>query len=387
MRNKIASGVAAAVFLAVLAFGAGYATHSLTHPGMGAFPLVDEAIGLLKAHYLRVLPDPLVQQRGMIRGMVEALNDPYTVYVEPTGHELETDTLSGEYGGIGAGLFRDTEGAVRLEPTPDGPAARAGVVEGDVLLAVDSVRAATFTDLNDLIAAIRGPVGSRVTLTLSGRSPGDPDFDIEIVRAVIELPSATGYLLPEDETIGVIAVSVFSEKTPDEILREYRDLTARGAKGFVLDMRGNGGGLLDSAVSVSRLFLRSGLIVVEHRSDASEERYSAQSPGELDEVPLAVLVDGATASAAEVVAAALQQNDRAPLIGAPTFGKGSVQVILPLSDGSSLHVTSAEWYTPDDVTLDGVGLEPDIRVDRAADGKDTPLSAAAGWLKKNEEPR
>jgi carboxyl-terminal processing protease len=383
MNGKASSSWLVAILLAAIAFGAGYATRAWTYPGLGDFALVDEALGLLKTHYLRTLPDPIVRERAMIRGMLETLNDPYTIYVEPSGHELETDTLSGQYGGIGASLFTDTEGSVRLVPAPDGPAARAGLVEGDVLLAVDGVAVEGSSDLNDVTASIRGLSGTAVTLTIGPRASGGEPFDVKIIRAVIDLPSATGYLLPEDVTIGVIAVSLFSERTPDEIVKEYDDLTGRGARQLILDLRGNGGGLLDSAVSASRLFLKGGLIVTEHQKDGSQVSFSADSPGELTAIPLAVLVDGGTASAAEVVAAALQQDGRAPLIGMPTYGKGSVQVILPLSDGSSLHVTSAEWYTPDNGTLDGVGLEPDVRVERAQDGSDAQLSAARRWLESH----
>jgi carboxyl-terminal processing protease len=381
MRNKLTSGVLAAMILAAVAFGAGYATRAWTQPSLNDFALVDEALGLLKAHYLRTLPDSLVQQRGMIRGLLESLHDPYTRFVEPSGHELETDTLAGEYGGIGAGLIVDSEGAVRLIPTPDGPAARAGVIENDILLAVDGVGTKEFPGLGDITAAIRGPAGTRVTLTLGPRTAGGDSLEISVVREVIDLPSATGYLLPEDETIGVVAVSVFSEKTSQEILDVSKDLAARGATALVLDLRGNGGGLLDSAVSVSRLFMDKGLIVVENRNDTSERSYSVETPGELAKEPLVVLVDGGTASAAEVVAAALQQNERAPLIGEATFGKGSVQVILPLSDGSSLHVTTAQWYTPNGQTLDGVGLEPDVTAARMDDGSDTALAQARTWLR------
>lgn len=379
-QNKF-SGILVALVLAGVAFGAGYASYALTHPRLSDFSLADEAFGLLKTHYLRALPDSLTRQRAMIRGMLGSLDDPYTIYVEPASHELEADTLAGEYGGIGARVFRDTQGVVRIVPAPDGPADRAGLVEGDALLAVDGMSTDQFVDLNQITASVRGLVGTRVRLTIGPRSPNDEPFDVEIVRAAIDIPSATGYLLPEDTTVGVIAVSLFSEKTPDEILQEYHDLTERGATGYVLDLRGNGGGLLDSAVSAARLFLESGVIVVEHRREAAEERYTANRPGELAEIPLVVLVDGGTASAAEVVAAALQQNGRAPLIGSPTFGKGSVQVILPLSDGSSLHVTSAEWHTPADMTLDGVGLQPDIRVDSTDATSESSLSAAREWLR------
>jgi carboxyl-terminal processing protease len=381
MGSKRFSGVLVAIILAGVAFASGYASHAWTHPGLSDFRLVDEALGLLKIHYLRPLPDTLTRQRAMIRGMLQALDDPYTVYVAPAGHEIETDTLAGEYGGIGANVFLDTQGVVRLVPTPGGPADKAGLIEGDILLAVDGVPVEKFADLSEITASVRGLAGTSVVLTLGPRAAGEEAFDVEVVRQVIDLPSATGYLLPEDPTVGVIAVSLFSEKTPDEILREYRDLAARGATAFILDLRGNGGGLLDSAVAASRLFLDSGVVVVELRKDAPEERYAAQGTGELAGIPLAVLVDGGTASAAEVVAAALQQNGRAPLIGLPTFGKGSVQVILPLSDGSSLHVTSAEWHGPNDQSLDGTGLEPDIHVDASDAAGDASLTAARKWLR------
>jgi carboxyl-terminal processing protease len=164
----------------------------------------------------------------------------------------------------------------------------------------------------------------------------------------------------------------------------YRDLLARGADKIILDLRGNSGGLLDSGVDVSRFFLASGIVVTERGRGGSEQIYRATRAGEAASVPLAVLVDSSTASAAEIVAAALQANGRAPLIGTPTYGKGSVQLIFELSDGSSLHVTSARWLTPAGDQLDGVGLSPDIALDPTAapQGSDPFLQAAAAWLER-----
>jgi carboxyl-terminal processing protease len=179
-----------------------------------------------------------------------------------------------------------------------------------------------------------------------------------------------------------MAVTSFSERTPGEVREAYVDLVSRGALQFVLDMRANSGGLLDSGIEVARFFLGAGIVVIERGQAGAEEVYRATEPGEAAGVPLAVIVDGTTASAAEIVAAALQANGRAPLVGTPTYGKGSVQLIFELSDGSSLHVTSARWLTPEGIQLDGTGLTPDVAVDPAdvSQGADPFLAAATRWL-------
>jgi carboxyl-terminal processing protease len=189
-------------------------------------------------------------------------------------------------------------------------------------------------------------------------------------------------LLPDDPTIGVLAVASFSERTPDELEAAYAGLLERRASGFILDLRGNSGGLLDSGIAVSRFFLESGVVVIERGRGDDEEIHRATRPGEAADAPLAVLVDGGTASAAEIVAAALQANGRAPLIGTVTYGKGSVQLIFELSDGSSLHVTTARWLTPSGDEIDGAGLMPDIPLDPASApaGIDPFLQAGAAWL-------
>jgi carboxyl-terminal processing protease len=205
---------------------------------------------------------------------------------------------------------------------------------------------------------------------------------VTVVRESIPIPSVTGYLFPDNPVIGVMAVTSFSERTPDEIREAYIDLVGRGALQFVLDMRSNSGGLLDSGIEVARFFLDVGIVVVERGPGGSEEVYRATERGQAAGAPLAVVVDGTTASAAEIVAAALQANGRAPLVGTPTYGKGSVQLIFELSDGSSLHVTSARWLTPEGVQLDGTGLTPDVAVDPddTSQGADPFLAAAVRWL-------
>jgi carboxyl-terminal processing protease len=370
-----------AVALAALGFVAGYLWRG---QAPSRYHVLDEAYVLLTEHFLDPLPGSTALQRGMIRGMLQELGDPFTVYVEPAAHELESDTLAGEYGGIGALLTIDQEGLVHIVPVAGGPAERAGAREGDILTAIDGDPLEAGTSLEEVSAALRGAAGTEVTLTLESPGSTEEPRDVTIVREVIPLPSVTGYLLPDNGAIGVIAVTAFSDRTPDELSGVYRDLLARGADKIILDLRGNSGGLLDSGVDVSRFFLASGIVVTERGRGGSEQIYRATRAGEAASVPLAVLVDSSTASAAEIVAAALQANGRAPLIGTPTYGKGSVQLIFELSDGSSLHVTSARWLTPAGDQLDGVGLSPDIALDPTAapQGSDPFLQAAAAWLER-----
>lgn len=373
--------------LAALGFATGYMARGLWPPTSDRYALLRESQSLLVDNFFGQLPDEVSMERGMVRGMLQQVGDPYTVYVEPAAHEIETGTLAGEYGGIGAVLSRDQAGKVHLVPFPDGPAARAGVTEGDVLVAVDGQAVGPESRLEDVEAALRGPEGTSVVVTLAPRNPGQRQLHLTITRQVIPLPSVTGYLLPDDPTIGVLVVSVLSEKTPNEIRSSYGDLVRRGAHSMILDLRGNAGGLLESGVDLARFFLASGTVMIEQRRSGPEIVYEILAPGEGSAIPLCVLVDGSTASAAEIVAAALQANQRAPLVGVPTYGKGSVQLIFELRDGSSLHVTNARWLAPYREILDGKGLQPDIVVE-AGDGAsiaDPFLSAAAHWLQDHEE--
>jgi carboxyl-terminal processing protease len=253
-------------------------------------------------------------------------------------------------------------------------------LEGDILIAVDYELIAEDASIETIQAMVRGPVGTNVTLTLAPRSPSDESIILEVVRETFPIPSVTGYTLPDQPDIGVIFITLFSEKTPEEVERTYQDLLDRGAEYFVIDLRGNIGGLLDSAVSVARFFLPDGLVLIEQMRGGSEETYSVKSPGKGSEIPLVVLVNENTASAAEVVAAALQENERAPVIGTRTYGKGSVQLVLELDDGSSLHVTSSRWQTPKGNMLDEHGLLPDFLVSFEDDDIDVHMQTAITWL-------
>jgi carboxyl-terminal processing protease len=372
------------LFLTASALFAGYQAHTLWPPASEEYKLLKDAYGLLDNHYISELPDQLLLERGMIRGMLTELNDPYTFLVDPELHELQTDDLAGEYGGVGAYINRDEEMLVHLIPFDDGPAARAGILESDILIQIDDWLIKPDASIDRIVASIRGPVGTSVNLVLAPREIGGDSHTIDIVREAFPIPSVTGYLLPSNPNIGVIVISIFSEKTPQEVRDTYHDLTSRGGKAIILDLRNNNGGLLDSGIDVARFFLSTGVILIEERRGGEQKTYRAETNGELDKYPLATLINGMTASAAEVVAAALQANDIAPLIGEPTFGKGSVQVVLELSDHSSLHITSTRWITPDGVILDKHGLQPDILITSDDDIVDASMAEAVKWFQLNQ---
>ena len=381
-RPRIALVFGVGVLLLGLAFGVGWAAGRLQPSQLSGFPILNEALRLIRDHYLGDLPDGEALGRGMIRGLLQALGDPYTVLVEPAARELETDQLTGSYGGIGADLTRDSSGGLHLIPYPGGPADRAGIREGDALVSVDGHSLSAGTPLEQVTAWLRGPTGSPVRVAFIGADGGTRD--IRLVRETYKLPSVTSYLLPDDDQILVVRISLFSETTSGEVDRAVESGTDRGARFLILDLRGNPGGLLEAGVDTARLFLADGLIASERRSDGTVTTYHAEAPGRWESLPLAIVVDGGTASAAEILAAALRRPDDAPLVGQPTLGKGSVQSIFPLRDGSSLHLTTAVWIMPDGQTLEAGGLAPDFSVAPESEDPDAAVKAAARLLRETD---
>ena len=375
--------IAALLLCLCLAFTAGFGLYRLwdeleqvTHPQpLGVFW---EAWDRVEQHFYGTLPSSRERTYGAIHETLGLLNDPYTVLVEPQPRELERDQMRGSFGGIGVTLWRDAEGQMVLAPYPDSPAERAGVNEGDVLLAVDAETITGETTVDDVRALLHGEVGTSVTLTIS--RPPTPPFDLTIAREEIQVPSVTWRVLDQAPDVGYIHVQGFTERTDDEVLEALQELRQAEATSLVLDLRDNYGGLIDPAVATASQFLRDGIVLYELGHDAQERALQVRSGGISTDVPLAVLVNGGTASAAEIVAGALQDHGRAPLIGEPTFGKGAVQLIYDLSDGSSLHVTSAIWLTPNQHQIQGQGLRPDVHVLRGDGPQDEQLDRAVTYL-------
>jgi carboxyl-terminal processing protease len=325
-------------------------------------------------HFYGVLPSVETRTYGAIRASLELL-DPHTVFVEPQPREVERDELRGVYGGIGVTVWRDVAGRIALDPFPRSPAEQSGLRKGDVLLAIDGEPVTDRTSVSDVEAQIHGDVGTPVTLTVS-RASTSPVY-VTITREETEKPSITWRM--ERAGIGYIGVDGFTERTDGELADALQALQQAHAQALVLDLRGNGGGLVDSAVAVAGRFLQPRDVVLYQRSRAGERTFRTRSKDSLA-LPLVVLVDAQTAGAAEIVAGALQAQDRALLIGGATFGKGFVQEIFDLTDGASVHVTTAIWLTPDRRQIDGQGLNPDIVIPRSDAVGDEQLNRAVVYL-------
>ncbi len=348
----------------------------------GEWPVLHQAYQILLDHGFKQAPESPALEYGMIRGMVQAYDDPYTQFVEPVQHELESNTLQGSFGGIGVRIGRDSGGNVILYPLPDSPAQKAGVLEGDRLLAIEDLAIASETSDEQIQSAIRGPVGERVKITIA-RAPDYQPIEFSIKRAEIPLPSVTWHLDPDSPTVGVIEVNVVAASTPDEIQNAVQDLKSRGANVYILDLRDNYGGLLSAGVDTARLFLDEGVVIEQQYKGRDAESFDVEQPGPLDDLPLAILVNKNTASAAEIIAGALKAHGRAKLIGKSTYGKDTIQLVFDLKDGSSMHVTSAHWWIPGlGSELQGNGIEPDFTVTASDDANapDAVVLAAASLL-------
>jgi carboxyl-terminal processing protease len=346
-----------------LAFGFGYMTRVLQDElKVARFPIFDEAYEILKENAFDSPPPDTKVEYGMIRGMIDTFEDPYTRFVEPVQHELESDQLSGGYGGIGASLEFDPDKNLILHPFPDSPAIEAGILDGDRLLIVDDWEIQPDTPIDQVIAAIRGKEGSKIKIIIS-RPPHKDTLEFQIIRKEIPLPSVNWYPHILEPRLGIIDVNLIADTTAAEIENAIVDLTSRGSTHYVLDLRGNRGGLLSAGVDIARLFLIDGVIIEEQYRDQEVSSFSVEKPGVLKEIPMVVLVDGDTASAAEVIAGALKLHRRAPIIGKETFGKNTIQLVFSLRDQSSLHVTAAKWWVPDlDPKFGDRGVMPDITI-------------------------
>ncbi|MBN1286917.1 MAG: S41 family peptidase [Anaerolineae bacterium] len=386
MKSLLGAAIRGVLFglLLVAVFAAGFAVRGTTRTPLafaqgGDYPILSDVHTLLEQNYLNPLPDAKELEYAAIKGMVGALEDPHTYFIPPAVAKNESDALAGEYGGIGAEVKRDTNGDYVLYPYPDSPAAAAGIRDSDKLLAVGDTEVTPDMLHDDVRRLVRDEVGKMLTITVQHQDTGEIEsFDIEV--AVIQVPSVIWSTLAEAPEIGYIQVLRFTSRTPEELEQALVDLDAKGVVALVMDLRRNSGGLLQEAVDVASVFLDGGVVLYERRKGQDEIVKEAAGGGTELARPLAVLVDDGSASAAELVAGALQDRGRAVLIGQKTYGKGSVQLIFTLADGSSLHVTTAEWYTPDRHAINAVGLTPDIEMIHSPDF-DAELSEAVRWLR------
>jgi carboxyl-terminal processing protease len=303
--------------------------------------------------------DNTALMRGAIRGMLDALGDEHTAYMDPDEYRQANMGLEGSYEGIGAWVDTDSEYLTIISPMPGSPAEKAGLEPGDQIIAIDG-EDMTGIDGNLVIRKVLGPAGSTVVLTIAREGAEDP-FDVTVTRGSIEIPSVESNLV--EEGIGYVRLYSFGENTNRDLEKALRSLKAADARSVILDLRGNGGGYLDTAIEVSSQFISQGEIVTERFGDGREQVYKAAAGGLATDWPMAVLIDGGSASASEIVAGAIQDAGRGKLIGETSFGKGSVQNWVPLKDDQgAVRVTIARWYTPNGRQIHGQGLEPDIAV-------------------------
>ncbi len=372
------------VVLIVLSFGAGFAYSKLFTPAAPELPAEFNTLGevweLLSEDYVNnEALDPEELSRGAIEGMLEALGDPYTSYLE--SYQVAWSDLEGSFEGIGAIVSMEDGELTVVSPIAGGPAERQGVRAGDKILEIDG-EPISGMNLMEAVLKVRGDKGTTVTLLILHQGETTP-VAIEIVREEIKLDSVYLDMLPDD--IAHIRITHFAERTPDELTSALNDALQSGAWSIILDLRGNPGGLLDVVVDVVDEFLDGGIILyaADDEGDIIEE-WPASSGGLATDLPLIVLVDGGSASGSEVLAGALRDHERATLIGTITYGKGSVNILHELSDGSALYVTTARWLTPDLHLIEGVGLTPDIEVEITAEdiasGQDPQLESAIEYL-------
>lgn len=297
---------------------------------------------------------------GAIKGMVEALDDPYTVFMTPQEYKEFTASLDGTLQGIGAELTVKDKNLVIVSPLRKSPAEKAGLLTGDIIYKIDNQETNKMT-LIDAVMKIRGEKGTTVTLTIIREGIEEP-FDVSIVRDSIDIESVTTEKL--DNNIVYLSVNQFNDKTNEEFGKAISELILDEPKGFIIDLRFNGGGYLEIAIDLLSYLLPKDTkaVTITERNKEQEPMYTDGSPKLLN-IPVIVIVNESSASASEIVAGSLQDHKRAVILGVKTFGKGSVQEVENFSDGSSIRMTIAKWSTPNGRDIDHIGLIPDIIVE------------------------
>ncbi len=340
-------------------------------------------LSIVKKNYVETIETKNLVQ-GAINGMLSSL-DPHSAYLTPELYrELQSDT-QGRFGGLGIEItIRDGILTV-VSPIEDTPAAKAGIKPGDQIFKIEE----DFTkdmSLVDAVKKMRGPKGTKINLTI--RRDGTPDLiEVTLVRDIIRVQSVRSRTL--EAGYGYIRLAQFQERSDRDLQRVLEKMTAEkgGLKGLVLDLRNNPGGLLTQAVRVSDLFLDSGMIVyTEGRIEAQKQKYFAQKGGTWQDFPVVVLVNGGSASASEIVAGALQDHKRAIVLGTKTFGKGSVQTILPLDDNSALRLTTARYFTPKGRSIQATGIVPDIVVEAEPAKESRPVERKRPSVREENLP-
>lgn len=320
-------------------------------------------------------------QQGAIKGMMDALKDPYSSYLDAENNKLETSNLHGKFEGIGAQVGMKDNQLIVIAPIPDTPAEKAGIRPGDAIMEIEG-QSTSGLSLAEAVIKIRGPKGTPITLLVrhEGKTTSE---SITIVRAEINVKSVRWQ--PNGE-IAHIQIFQFSGNTSRELAGALDEAASQGMKAILLDLRSNPGGILTEVVATASQFLKEGQTVLYTvNNQGQRQELKASAGGKALGLPIVILVDSHSASGSEVLSGALQDHKRALVMGTKTFGKGSVNMLFPLRDGSGLYLTTGRWLTPNGRPIEGKGLEPDVEAvtkpEDRAEGKDPALNQALDYLK------
>jgi carboxyl-terminal processing protease len=361
------------IIVIALAFGGGYVFGVFQGPDGGPFVSVSynstldkERLNAIEQAWEIIFKDYVDKSRlnsanmsrAAIVSMIETLDDPYTSYLDEEQYELGKTSLEGTYNGIGAYVtVRDNQMTI-IAPIADSPADKAGIRAGDIILQIDGEPVADLS-LAEAIIKIRGPEDTAVRLLIRHENETEP-VEIEIVRAKLELPSIRFEMKGQ---IAYVSISDFTERTADELSEVINKLDTYSATGIILDLRGNPGGLLEPVINVASQFLTEGVVLRMRSNQGQVTTFNVNEDMPDTDLPVVVLVDKASASGSEVLSGALQDHGRAVIAGTTTYGKGSVNMLYRLSDGSGIYITTARWLTPNGRLIEGYGIEPDIKLD------------------------
>ena len=367
---KIIVIIAVTVFVVLngLYFGLGFNKVGVVNTVkiLGIYSLIN------KSYVNDVVSDKLVA--GMIKGMVESLGDEHSIYLDKKMYQEMLMKTEGYFGGVGIVLGVKDKDLTVVAPIEDTPGFLAGIKPGDIIVAIDQINVKELS-LEEAVNKIRGAQGSTVVLSIKR---AEEIKDYILIRSNIEIKTVKGEIL--DNNVGYIRIAMFSEKTATELNKVYQELINKGATAFVLDLRSNPGGLLQASVAAANLFVPQGPVVSVVHKDGSKEVYSSNLAS--INYPLAVLINGGSASAAEILAGAIKDTNAGTLIGTKSYGKGSVQGVIPIGNAEAIKLTIAKYYTPSNVSIDGVGIEPNIIVELPKDAKtDVQLAKALAVVK------
>ena len=345
-------------------------------------PLWDAWAAVFQEHNSAASPlDPVALSRAVFGGLIDAVDDPHAAYVPPQRYRLDDLDFVGTYQGVGAEVHSD-EGAFILTPFSDSPAEKAGLLPGDRLLTVNGESVEGWTTL-DVVSRVRGPKGTTVVLGVVHQGETEP-VEVSVTRGDIDQVSVTWRETPSGHAY--VRISGFYGNTDEALEDALKEIRGTSARGLIVDVRNNPGGLLTTTVNVASHFLDGGLVVYEVDGSGERKDWNAEEGGIATDLPLVLLVNQFSASAGEVLAGALQDRGRATVVGVTTFGKGSVNQLAALSDGGGLYYSYGRWYTPNGRLIEGSGIEPDIEVARGPIQRDDQMLRALDLIAEMAPP-